>query len=155
MLDDGMGLRSVPWWPVIEQRLGQQLAATARGGGVSWETGRQRGVFTQQSSESVPVWHPPWLVVAARPNRRGGAIFGIKHFQYMLYPACPHNHQPHHSPAAGAVHASSMPTKRSTRPCACSANAATPARRSPTLPAPCGWPKAVSTRRSRTSGRCS
>lgn len=37
MLDDGMGFSLVPWKPVIEQRLGQQLAATVRGGGVSWE----------------------------------------------------------------------------------------------------------------------
>jgi len=44
MLDDGMGFSLVPWKPVIEQRLGQQLAATARGGSVSWEIGRQRGV---------------------------------------------------------------------------------------------------------------
>lgn len=44
MLDDGMGFSLVPWRPVIEQRLGQQIAATVRGGGVSWETGRQRGV---------------------------------------------------------------------------------------------------------------
>jgi type IV secretory pathway VirD2 relaxase len=45
MLDDGMGFSLVPWQPVIEQRLGQQLAATVRGGGTSWEIGRQRGPF--------------------------------------------------------------------------------------------------------------
>ncbi|HBP5915820.1 TPA: relaxase/mobilization nuclease and DUF3363 domain-containing protein [Pseudomonas aeruginosa] len=44
MLDDGMGFSLVPWRPVIEQRLGQQLAATVRGGGVSWEVGRQRSL---------------------------------------------------------------------------------------------------------------
>ena len=43
MLDDGMGFSLVPWRPVIEPRLGQQIAATVRGGGVSWEIGRQRG----------------------------------------------------------------------------------------------------------------
>ncbi|MFZ3121406.1 MAG: relaxase/mobilization nuclease and DUF3363 domain-containing protein [Variovorax sp.] len=43
MLDDGMGFSLVPWKPVIEQRLGQQVAATVRNGGVSWEIGRQRG----------------------------------------------------------------------------------------------------------------
>lgn len=43
MLDDGMGFSLVPWKPVIEQRLGQQLAATARRGSVSWEFGRSRG----------------------------------------------------------------------------------------------------------------
>ncbi|RIV48306.1 relaxase/mobilization nuclease and DUF3363 domain-containing protein [Burkholderia pseudomallei] len=43
MLDDGMGFSLVPWKPVIEQRLGQQFAATVRGGSVSWEMGRERG----------------------------------------------------------------------------------------------------------------
>lgn len=43
MLDDGMGFNLVPWRPVIEHRLGQRLAATVRGGEVSWEIGRQRG----------------------------------------------------------------------------------------------------------------
>ena len=40
MLDDGAGFNLVPWKPVIEQRLGQQLAATVRDGGVSWEVAR-------------------------------------------------------------------------------------------------------------------
>ena len=44
MLDDGMGFSLVPWKPVIEQRLGQQIAATVRGGGVSWEIGRRPGL---------------------------------------------------------------------------------------------------------------
>lgn len=44
MLDDGVGFSLVPWRPVIEQRLGQQLAATVHGSGVSWEIGRQRGM---------------------------------------------------------------------------------------------------------------
>lgn len=43
MLNDGKGFSLVPWKPVIELQLGQQLAATMRGGGVSWEIGRQRG----------------------------------------------------------------------------------------------------------------
>ncbi|MBR8457099.1 relaxase/mobilization nuclease and DUF3363 domain-containing protein [Burkholderia dolosa] len=43
MLDDGMGFSLVPWRPVVEQRLGQQLAATVRGPAVTWEIGRQRG----------------------------------------------------------------------------------------------------------------
>lgn len=46
MLDDGMGFSLVPWKPVIEQRLGQQLAATVHGGSVSWSLGRQRGFTT-------------------------------------------------------------------------------------------------------------
>jgi hypothetical protein len=43
MLDDGKGFSLVPWKPVIEQRLGQQIAATVRGGGVSWQLGQTRG----------------------------------------------------------------------------------------------------------------
>lgn len=43
VLDDGMGFSLVPWKPVIEQRMGQQVAATVRGSSVSWEIGRQRG----------------------------------------------------------------------------------------------------------------
>ncbi len=43
MLDDGTGFSLVPWKPLIEQRLGQQIAATVRGGGVSWEIGRKLG----------------------------------------------------------------------------------------------------------------
>nr|WP_259364645.1 DUF3363 domain-containing protein [Pseudomonas sp. 5Ae-yellow] len=43
MLDDGMGFSLEPWKPVNEQRLGQQIVATVRAGGVSWKIGRQRG----------------------------------------------------------------------------------------------------------------
>lgn len=44
MLDDGMGFSLVPWKPVIEQRLGQQISAMVRGGAVSWDIGRQHGL---------------------------------------------------------------------------------------------------------------
>ncbi|WP_246797172.1 relaxase/mobilization nuclease and DUF3363 domain-containing protein [Burkholderia perseverans] len=43
MLDDGMSFSLVPWRPVIEQQLGQQLAATVRGNGVSWDIRWKRG----------------------------------------------------------------------------------------------------------------
>jgi type IV secretory pathway VirD2 relaxase len=43
MLDDGMGFSLVPWRPVIEQRLGQAMTATVRGGNVSWNLRWQRG----------------------------------------------------------------------------------------------------------------
>lgn len=43
MLDDGMGFSLVPWKPVVEQRLGQQVSAIVRGSSVTWELGRQRG----------------------------------------------------------------------------------------------------------------
>jgi len=44
MLDDGLGFSLVPWRPVLEQRIGQQLSATMRGDRVSWSIGRQRGI---------------------------------------------------------------------------------------------------------------
>jgi hypothetical protein len=44
MLDDGLGFSLVPWRPVIEQRIGHQLAATMHGDHVTWSFGRQRGL---------------------------------------------------------------------------------------------------------------
>jgi type IV secretory pathway VirD2 relaxase len=44
MLDDGLGFSLVPWRPVLEQRVGQQLTATIRGDHVTWSFGRQRGL---------------------------------------------------------------------------------------------------------------
>jgi len=44
MLSDGNGFSLVPWRPLIEQRLGQQLTVTVRGSSVSWELGRQHGI---------------------------------------------------------------------------------------------------------------
>ncbi|CAM4134221.1 relaxase/mobilization nuclease domain-containing protein [Bordetella pseudohinzii] len=44
MLDDGMGFSLVPWKPVIEQQLGQKIAATVFHSEVSWDVGRSRGV---------------------------------------------------------------------------------------------------------------
>ncbi len=44
MLDDGLGFSLVPWKPMIEQRLGQQIAVAVHGGSVSWQVGRQRGL---------------------------------------------------------------------------------------------------------------
>ncbi len=43
MLDDGTGFSLVPWRPVAEQRLGQQVSAIVCGSSVTWELGRQRG----------------------------------------------------------------------------------------------------------------
>ncbi|HBO0349226.1 relaxase/mobilization nuclease and DUF3363 domain-containing protein [Pseudomonas aeruginosa] len=43
LLDDGVGFSLVPWRPVIESRLGQDLSAVVRGTSVSWQLGRQRG----------------------------------------------------------------------------------------------------------------
>lgn len=44
MLDDGVGFSLVPWRPVVEQRLGQQVSAVVRGQAVTWGLGHRRGV---------------------------------------------------------------------------------------------------------------
>jgi len=44
VLDDATGFSLVPWRPVIETRLGQQINAVVRGDFVSWEFGRNRGL---------------------------------------------------------------------------------------------------------------
>lgn len=44
MLDDGVGFSLVPWRPVAEQRLGQQVSVIVRGQSVTWQLGRQRGL---------------------------------------------------------------------------------------------------------------
>jgi len=44
ILDDGVAFSLVPWKPIIEQRMGQYLAATVRGNSASWEIDRQRGL---------------------------------------------------------------------------------------------------------------
>jgi hypothetical protein len=44
MLDDGLGFSLVPWRPVLEQRIGQQLTTTIRGDHVIWSFGRHRGI---------------------------------------------------------------------------------------------------------------
>ncbi|WP_375429506.1 DUF3363 domain-containing protein, partial [uncultured Sphingomonas sp.] len=44
MLDDGVGFSLVPWKPVLEQRLGREVRAMVRGGSVSFDFSRQRGL---------------------------------------------------------------------------------------------------------------
>jgi type IV secretory pathway VirD2 relaxase len=45
MIDDGLGFSLVPWQPVLEQRLRQQVTGvTMPGGGIDWTFGRSRGL---------------------------------------------------------------------------------------------------------------
>ncbi len=44
LLDDGVGFSLVPWRPVIEKRLGQQLSALVDSERVNWELGRSRSL---------------------------------------------------------------------------------------------------------------
>jgi hypothetical protein len=41
MIDDGLGFSLVPWRPVIEKRLGQNIAAVIEGDNISWQLGRK------------------------------------------------------------------------------------------------------------------
>ena len=44
ILDDGSGFSLVPWRPVVEQRLGQQVSATVHGATATWQWGHQRSI---------------------------------------------------------------------------------------------------------------
>ncbi|MFZ2307627.1 MAG: relaxase/mobilization nuclease and DUF3363 domain-containing protein [Rhodoferax sp.] len=44
MLDNEMSFSLVPWRPVVEQRLGQQVSAVVRGASATWQLGMQRGI---------------------------------------------------------------------------------------------------------------
>lgn len=44
LLDEGKSFSLVPWRPVIEHRLGQQVSAIVRGQSVTWQIGRNQGV---------------------------------------------------------------------------------------------------------------
>jgi type IV secretory pathway VirD2 relaxase len=45
MLDNGVGFSLVPWRPVVAQRLGQHVSAVVHGASVTWQLGKQRGIF--------------------------------------------------------------------------------------------------------------
>ena len=43
--DGGLGFSLVPWQPVLDKRIGQQITGTVRdGGGIEWDFGRKRGL---------------------------------------------------------------------------------------------------------------
>jgi hypothetical protein len=45
MIDDGIGFQLVPWQPVLDKRIGQQITGTVRtAGGIAWGFGRKRGL---------------------------------------------------------------------------------------------------------------
>lgn len=43
MLDDGAGLTLVPWRPIMDRKLGQQITGVVHAAGISWDIGKQRG----------------------------------------------------------------------------------------------------------------
>ena len=44
LLDNGMGFSLVPWRPVLEKRLGQEVSGSVRGATMSWDFRAQRGL---------------------------------------------------------------------------------------------------------------
>src|SRR5262245_41187222 len=44
MIDDGLGFSLVPWRAVIENEIGRQVIGVVRGGDISWQLGRVRGL---------------------------------------------------------------------------------------------------------------
>src|SRR5713226_3074115 len=45
MIDDGIGFQRVPWQPVLDKRIGQNITGTVRdAGGIEWSFGRKRGL---------------------------------------------------------------------------------------------------------------
>jgi Protein of unknown function (DUF3363) len=44
MLDNGLGFTLVPWRPVVERRLGQQLSAIVRGQFITWQLHREHSI---------------------------------------------------------------------------------------------------------------
>jgi hypothetical protein len=44
MIDDGRGFSLVPWRPVLENEIGRQVTGVMRGGDISWQFGRARGL---------------------------------------------------------------------------------------------------------------
>jgi hypothetical protein len=45
MIDNGLGFSLVPWQPVLDKRIGQQITGTMRdGGGIDWDFGRKRAL---------------------------------------------------------------------------------------------------------------
>jgi hypothetical protein len=45
MIDNGLGFQLVPWLPLLEKRIGQQISGLQReDGGIEWTLGRNRGL---------------------------------------------------------------------------------------------------------------
>jgi type IV secretory pathway VirD2 relaxase len=44
MVDNGLGFSLVPWRPVIEREIGREVIGVMRGGDISWQFGRARGL---------------------------------------------------------------------------------------------------------------
>ena len=43
-IENGREFSLVPWRPIVDRRLGREVSGVLRGGGMSWELGRERGL---------------------------------------------------------------------------------------------------------------
>jgi hypothetical protein len=44
MIDDGLGFSLVPWRPVLDKEIGNEVMGVMRGGDISWQLGRAIGL---------------------------------------------------------------------------------------------------------------
>ena len=44
LIEDGQQFVLVPWRPIVERQLGREVSGVLRGGSVSWNLGRERGL---------------------------------------------------------------------------------------------------------------
>jgi Protein of unknown function (DUF3363) len=42
MIDNGLGFSPIPWWPVLENKVGRKVMGTMRGEDISWQFSRVR-----------------------------------------------------------------------------------------------------------------
>ncbi|MDH6233007.1 hypothetical protein M2281_003618 [Mesorhizobium soli] len=67
MIDDGLGFQLVPWYPVLDKRLGQPLNGVMHdNGGIEWSLGRQRGSVCEPVDTAGRRWAGTHLGVEAR-----------------------------------------------------------------------------------------
>jgi hypothetical protein len=44
LVEDGKQFVLVPWRPIVERQLGREVSGVLRGGSISWNLGRERGL---------------------------------------------------------------------------------------------------------------
>jgi len=44
LIEDGHQFLLVPWRPIVDRQLGREVSGVLRGGSISWNLGRERGL---------------------------------------------------------------------------------------------------------------
>jgi hypothetical protein len=44
VIEDGQQFLLVPWRPIVDRQLGREVSGVLRGGSISWNLGRERGL---------------------------------------------------------------------------------------------------------------